>query len=178
MTTSGGACRSWSSSLDTDEYVMTGNENADCTGRRSHSRNNLWPAISATKAFALAPSSAPCSAALVRFHWSPTPAPSGTWWRWPKARRPTGRLMRKPMGTFTYGRALRLLSVDEQLTPYPRDMTTTLRDDHLAAATVLDGDAAQRQRPALDRSDVAGARDPDNDGLPHPKTLNLICLKI
>ena len=37
---------------------------------------------------------------------------------------------------------------------------------------------AQRQRPALDRSDLAGARDPDNDGLPHPKTLNLICLKI
>jgi hypothetical protein len=27
-------------------------------------------------------------------------------------------------------------------------------------------------------SDLAGARDPDNDGLPHPKTLNLICLKI
>ena len=86
--------------------------------------------------------------------------------------------MPKPMGTFTYGRALRLLSVDEQLTPYPRDMTTTLRDDHLAAATVLDGDAAQRQRPALDRSDLAGARDPDNDGLPHSKMLNLICLKI
>ncbi|HEY6734037.1 MAG TPA: NAD(P)H-binding protein [Roseiarcus sp.] len=53
-----------------------------------------------------------------------------------------------------------------------------LRDDHLAAATVLDGDAAQRQRPALDRSDLAGARDPDNDGLPHSKMLNLICLKI
>jgi hypothetical protein len=25
---------------------------------------------------------------------------------------------------------------------------------------------------------LAGARDPDNDGLPHSKMLNLICLKI
>ena len=50
----------------------------------------------------------------------------------------------------------------------------TTRDQHFQAAEDLDQMAA---RCAFNER-LAGARDPDNDGLPHPTMFELICLKI